>query len=74
MPLQFALSWTSLPVEGGYGPMVEIVKKRPSDNALKKHSMLENGVIRNGLGANGFIENGLIQKGFTQNDLVQSGH
>lgn len=64
----------TLPVEGGYGPMVEIVKKRPSDNALKKHGMLENGVIRNGLGANGFIENGQIQKGFTQNDLVQSGH
>ncbi|KAK8769190.1 hypothetical protein V5799_014345, partial [Amblyomma americanum] len=33
----------ALPVEGGYGPAVEIVKKRPSDNALKK-----NGVIRNG--------------------------
>ncbi|XP_049511913.1 ornithine decarboxylase isoform X1 [Dermacentor silvarum] len=33
----------ALPVEGGYGPEVEIVKKRPSDNALKKNGLIQNG-------------------------------
>lgn len=59
----------ALPVEGGYGPVIEIIKKRPSDNALKKLGHIENGSIEKKL-----FQRGLIQNGHEQNGLTQNGH
>ncbi|XP_077528824.1 ornithine decarboxylase-like isoform X1 [Haemaphysalis longicornis] len=33
----------TLPVEGGYGAATEIIKKRPTDDALKKKAQMQNG-------------------------------